>query len=215
MRYFNFIFSVLWCCLRFLNAAQAQLLDDEVIDDTDKSEALFNEMFSDYSETEKDVTKVKTFDDVISRGADIIKNSDVTISDEVSVNTQPQFLPLSGNMFIGIAPGSFKIFKDIANRITCSFQVVLNSELDRDISFLGLNLIYPNRSFAFMFKDIPPHGSQTRAITTRGDICYSLTGTPDIDIHLCKIRSAAGSECVQRLKWDENIKKTNFSGNAN
>ena len=191
--------------------AYAQILDDEsasmsnkdssvFVDNYDETEALFNKMFKEFSESEKDISKVDTFDDAITQATTVAKENGNIQADITST-----YVPLDGDMFIGIKDGSFKIYQDIMGKINCTFTIVLNSNLDRNIKRMGLNLLYPMQSFAFIFKDVPAKGSQTRYITTTGDICYNISGVPDIRINMCKIRQASGKECMNRIKWKENI----------
>ncbi|MBO5037882.1 MAG: hypothetical protein J6C85_00280 [Alphaproteobacteria bacterium] len=196
----------------------SQVLDDEevaetkadagsapVLDEVDEDEALFNEMFSDYSETERDITKVKTFNDAMDRAADLIGQTDTTAPLPEEQKALP---PLEGDMSIGLLDGSFKIFRDMSGQTSCSFSVILKSDMNRVLKQMGLNLFYKQRTFAFLFRDVPAYGTQIRSITTRGDICYTLAGEPDIGIHLCKIYgpTAPGNECVRRLKWVEKLR---------
>ncbi len=174
--------------------AHAQILDD----DNSNDDALFNEIFSDYPETERDITAIKTFDDAISKAASEIKKTDILNEDNLASQELP---PLTGNMVIGLKKGSFKIFRDISGKTKCSFEVTLKSDLDREIRILGLNLIFPHRTFAYVFRKIPAHGAQDRKITTMGDICYNMEGAPDITIHSCKIKGTPGSECAKRITW--------------
>lgn len=179
----------------------AQILDDEA---TDSDEELFNEMFSDYSETEKDVTKVKDFGEIIERAGDVLKEVDKV--QEASKQQQNEVTPpLEGELSIGITKGSFKTYAGFHGRPTCSFGVTLNSTFNLDIKILGLYLTYPKRSFAFVFFDVKANSGQEHFIETSGDICYNIAGVPDIEIHKCKIYGASSKECSQRIKWDENI----------
>lgn len=196
---------ILAAFISFCYNAHAQILDDEVdstLSDTTSEDTLFDEIFSDYSETERDITKVKTFDDALSRTADEIKKTDILNNDILVPQELP---PLTGNMVIGLKKGSFTIFRDISGRTKCSFIVTLKSNLDREVRLLGLNLVFPHRTFAYVFRKIPANGSQDRKITTMGDICYNLVGVPDINIHSCKIRGVLGSECAQRITWTDSI----------
>lgn len=198
--------------------AFSQILDDEevvenkastnsapILDEVDEDEALFNEMFSDYSETERDITKVKTFNDAMDRAADLIgqANTPTSLAEE-----QKDLPPLEGDMSIGLLDGSFRVFKDISGQTSCSFSVMLKSDMNRTLKAMGLYLLYKQRTFAFLFRDVPAYGSQIRGITTKGDICYTLAGEPDIGIHLCKIYgpTAPGNECVRRLKWVDKLR---------
>lgn len=200
---FVFIFSI------FFNVqVWAQLLDDEDNQDTASSvmnsddDALFEEMFNDFSENEKDITKVKTFDDAISVLSEKLEKSDTTAEEELE---PAQIQPLQGEMFIGIRKGSFRIFRDMSGRTRCSFEVVLKSDLEKGIKTMALNLVYPNWIFAFVFRDLPPQEKQIRHITTTGDICYTMTGAPDITIHTCKIRETLASDCINHIKWSEDL----------
>lgn len=170
---------------------------------TDNSDALFEEMFSDFSETEKDVTKVKTFDDAVDALSQKVKKIDVT--SDVSKQT-PQTRPLLGEMFVGIQKNSFKIFKDMSGKSRCSFTVALKSDLEKDIKTLALNLVYHQKVFAFVFKDVPTKQTQLRHITTGGDICYRMAGVvPDINIHKCKIKATLASDCAKHIKWSNDL----------
>lgn len=181
---------------------RAQLLDDE---DTalDNSDALFEEMFNDLPETEKDITKVKTFDDAVDVLSQEIKKSDPV---ESAPSENYQIVPLQGEMFIGIQKNSFKIFNDMSGRSRCSFAVVLKSDLEKDIKTLALNLVYNQKVFAFVFKDVPAKQTQLRRITSGGDICYRMAGVvPDINIHKCKIKATLASDCAEHIKWSDDL----------
>jgi len=200
----RFLYIFFFCFGLIASQVQAQVLDDDEVADSD--EELFNEMFSDYSETEKDVTKVQDFGDVVEQAGDILRNAEEANvkagSSQVSNDDLP---PIEGNLTIGITKGSFKTFSGFHGEPSCSFGVTLRSTLNLDIKNLGLYLTYPKRSFAFMFFDVKANSAQEHFIETTGDICYNLTGVPDIEIHKCKIYGASGQECSQRLTWDENI----------
>jgi hypothetical protein len=205
-------FSILLLVATFLyNQAFAQILEDEPTpeqkevssvpeSDYEETEALFDKMFEEFSESEKDISRPDKFDDAITRATAVAKEQG-----DINTGVTSSYVPLNGDMFIGIKDGSFKIYQDIMGRMNCTFTVVLNSNLDRDIKRMGLNLIYPMQSFAFIFRDVPAKGSQTRYITTTGDICYNISGVPDIRINMCRIRQASGKECMNRLKWKDNI----------
>ena len=126
-------------------------------------------------------------------------------SAEDIVPAQIPVTPLKGEMFVGIQKGSFKIFRDMGGRSKCSFNVVLKSELDKDIKVMALNLVYPKRVFAFVFKDVPSKQLQKRRITTAGDICYNMTNAPDINIHICKIKGTLASDCIKHIKWSDTL----------
>ncbi len=184
---------------------RAQLLDEENITpqlSIDSSEALFEEMFSDFPETEKDITKINTFDDAVDVMSQGIKKSDTANS-----LLQPEAItPLRGEMLIGIQKNSFKIFRDMSGRSRCSFSVALKSDLEKDIKVLAVNLVYSQKVFAFVFKDVPSKQTQLRHITTGGDICYKMAGiTPDINIHKCKIRATLAADCIKHIKWSDDL----------
>lgn len=212
MRYFKNILFILafTCCVA--HTSYAQVLDDSTANDGD--DELFNEMFSDYSDTEKDVTKVKDFDDVLERAGSIIKQAkdkaktSPEAEDSVVDNGLP---PLEGELFIGVAKGSFKTYTDLRGKTACSFDVIIKSTLNRNIKTLGLYLSYPKRNFAFMFFELKEKTAQKNTIRTSGDICYNLTGIPDINIHKCKIYGASNKECSQRIQWDGNMTKEDIS----
>ena len=193
-----FILFFVFCCIPL---GFAQILDDE--DASGEDEELFNEMFSDYSETEKDVTKVKNFGDIIDRASDVLKQADTSLAEED--DDEEPLAPIEGDLFIGVTKGSFKTFADIRGKTACSFNITLKSTLNYDIKTMGLYLVYPKRSFAFMFFDVKANSSQEKTIRTSGDICYNMAGAPDIDIHKCKIYGASNRECSNRIKWNENL----------
>lgn len=192
----------------------AQILDDDMPsatgrlpspDEVDNDEALFDELFSDYSETDRDITKVKNFDDALDQTANIIQNA----TPEVIQPPEPKkekLPPVEGELLIGVTNGTFRITKNALGEPACSFSVTLKSTLNRNIHTLALNLIYPYRTFAFIFTNVPENGSQEKFIRTSGDICYNLVGVPDIDINKCRIWATDSKECAARLRWDEHLK---------
>lgn len=188
-------------------SARAQLLDDDFPSNqntTDNSDALFGEIFDDFSETEKDITKVKTFDEAVDVFAEEIKKN--TPADNTPVQESFQITPLKGEMFIGIQKNSFRIFRDMSGQSRCSFSVTLKSDLEKDIKLLALNLVYTKKVFAFVFKDVPAGKMQLRHITTGGDICYRMAGiVPDINIHKCKIRATLAKDCAEHIKWSDDL----------
>jgi len=182
--------------------ALSALSSDKSFDETDADEAYFNEIFSDYSETDRDITKIKTFDDAMDKTADLVK-----ILEEVNKHPQKdeELPPLDGDLLIGISRGSFNIYKNSIGKPECSFRVTLKSNLNRNIKTLGVNLRYSFQSFAFIFRNISAYGSQEQTMRTVGFACYQMSDTPDLDVNFCKIRTASGRECIQRLKWVKNI----------
>lgn len=207
MRIVAFFSIVFTLSLGIISQSYAQLLDEEAevsspLAYPDNDEILFDEIFSDVPDTEKDITKVKTFDDAIERLSQEVKKDQQA---EEKLPAQIPVTPLKGEMHIGIQKGSFQIFKDMSGRSRCSFAVILKSDLDKDIKTMALNLVYPKRIFAFVFKDVPSGESQMRHITTAGDICYNMTGAPDISIHICKIKGTLASDCIKHIKWSDTL----------
>lgn len=207
------ILFVIFSYFILICGAQAQILDDEVedtsqnnnvVDSTEQDEALFNELFSDYSETERDITNIKTFDDALDRPADIIRESIINEPEVLEENTI-KASPLTGDLYIGVTNGSFSISKNLRGEAVCSFSVTLKSELNHDMRVMALNLVYPYRTFAFVFRDVLPNSYQEKFIRTGGDICYDLDGVPDIRIDRCKILAASSGECAARIKWTKDI----------
>lgn len=208
---FVFVFA-----LSYVFPINAQVLDDEDVnndsaslpdetkssDETDADEAYFNELFSDYSETERDVTKIKTFDDAMDKASEFVK-----IIEDVSnrPQTDEELPPLEGDILIGISRGSFDIYKNGLGKPECSFNVTVKSNLNRNIKTLGVNLLYPFARFAFIFRNIKPNGIQEQPMRTVGYACYQMSEVPDLDVNYCKIRTASARECIQRLKWVKNI----------
>lgn len=209
--------SALFLALSFVLlpfVAVAQILDDDmpassgdssVSSEADKDEALFNELFSDYSETDRDITKIKDFNDALDQTANIIQNADPQIAQTPEVEKE-KLPPVEGDLLIGVTNGTFRITKNALGEPACSFSITLKSTLNRKIRTIALNLVYPYRTFAFIFTNIPENGSQEKFIRTSGDICYNLVGVPDIDINKCRIWATDSKECAARMKWDENLK---------
>ena len=193
----------------------AQVLDDEDFQETTTTntlsqsddETLFNELFEEYPADERDVTVPVNFNDAISKAAKIVKSySDSINKDSSSVDTSvEEFHPLDGDMYLSIVGGSFKIFKNIAGRMQCRFSVKLQSEIDKEINIVALSLSYPKRSFAFIFRRVPPKGEIIQSITTSGDICYNLNGAPDIHVNKCRIKNTSSQDCVSHIKWDDRV----------
>ncbi|MBR2273783.1 MAG: hypothetical protein IJ864_02995 [Alphaproteobacteria bacterium] len=210
MNRFAFLLLVLICCVGLFRNSLAQVLDEDAAlaeqeirpDATDQDEALFNELFSDYSEEDRDVTKVKTFDDAMDVVADSIKRTGAMNSIERRNEPLP---PLEGELLVGVTKGSFHFAQNAFQQPSCSFTVTLKSKLNHHLRILALNLIYSQRTFAFIFRDVKPLGTDTHSIRTIGDICYNLTGAPDIDIHKCKIVGANDKECAERIRWQDAI----------
>ena len=197
-----------WAC--FVNGAYAQILDDDVgstqnniiLDDSEDEEEIFNELFGEHEEIERDITKVKNFNDVLDASVDLLKQQG---ADEPMEETTEPVIPLEGDLQIGITNGSFSIYKDPIGRSACKFSVTLNSTLNKPIKVIALNLIYPMRRFSFVFRDVPAGKAQERFIRTSGDICYNIKGVPDISVNKCRIFTASGMECAERIRWTDNI----------
>ena len=202
MRFFRNILLILFCFCLCMPLANAQILDDSAID-SDDDEELFNDIFSDYSEEEKDITKTHSFDDVIDQASDVLRKAN--LESEEDENTIEESAPLEGELFVGVNKGSFRTYSTIKGKTACTFDVTLKSTLNRDIKSMGFYLIYPKRTFAFMFLDLRSNTAQRHSIRTSGAICYNLVGVPDINVHKCKIYGTSSKECTTRLKWDENI----------
>lgn len=198
----------IFCSLFVVTPVFAQVLDDEDIssksatDETAKDEALFDELFSDYSEEERDATKIKTFGDAMDKIADSLNKQEI----EKDLKEQPkEFPPLEGDIKIGITKNSFHMSRNLFNEPACDFTVTVKSSMNRYIDVMALNLIYTKDVFAFVFRGIKEGGSVTSPIHTMGDVCYNLSGVPDIDIHKCKVIGAEGKECAQRIEWSNNL----------
>lgn len=202
---------------------QAQVLDAEEapdaaapapaglsFDETDKNEALFNEMFGDHPEIREDAENTGNFENTAQKAAERIKQTGATAP---SVSADGILKPLNGDMLIGVSKGSFKVFQDMTGRTNCTFGVTLKSNLDRKLKTMGLQLVYPHRVFAFIFRNVAEKGSQERFITTTGDICYNLAGVPDIEVNLCRIKNAADNECAKRIKWSNDLESPDPSKN--
>lgn len=202
---------------------QAQVLDAEEapdaaapapaglsFDETDKNEALFNEMFGDHPEIREDAENTGNFENTAQKTAERIKQTGATAP---SVSADGILKPLNGDMLIGVSKGSFKVFQDMTGRTNCTFGVTLKSNLDRELKTMGLQLVYPHRVFAFIFRNVAEKGSQERFITTTGDICYNLAGVPDIEVNLCRIKNAADNECAKRIKWSNDLESPDPSKN--
>lgn len=213
--------ALTFCCFLCLAVpVSAQILEEEdtvpqasfETDETSEDEALFNELFSEYSEEERDVTKIKTFDGAINRIAESIDKKEIEKENSLSVTKEP-LPPLEGNMYIGITQNSFSIYQNAFKEPACRFTVTLKSNMNRDINTLALNLLYTKSAFAFIFRDVKAGESKTEPIRTMGDICYNLSGVPDIDIHKCKIVGAESKECAQRIEWSNNLSDDSSPGN--
>ena len=194
----------------------AQIFDDDDFLDTsseetasvDEDEAFFNELFEEFPEDERDVTLPATFDDAISEAAKIVKSYSEHLKKDSSTAdvSVEKIIPLDGDIYLNIVNGSFKIFKNLAGKIRCRFSVRLKSDIDREIDIIALSLSYPKRSFAFIFRDATPKGELIETITTGGDICYDLSGAPDININKCRIKNTSNQDCAAHIKWDDRAK---------
>lgn len=223
MSKFSFGICSLLLTFSLILPVQAQVLDAEEapdaaapapaglsFDETDKNEALFNEMFGDHPEIREDAENTGNFENTAQKAAERIKQTGATAS---SVSADGILKPLNGDMLIGVSKGSFKVFQDMTGRTNCTFGVTLKSNLDRELKTMGLQLVYPHRVFAFIFRNVAEKGSQERFITTTGDICYNLAGVPDIEVNLCRIKNAADNECAKRIKWSNDLESPDPSKN--
>ncbi len=195
-----------------LSTSYTQILDDDAIinnnatvaestevTETNEDDILFDEMFSEYTDEEKDVTLEKSFNDIISQSSETFKNNDKL------KNKKEDFTPLTGDLLVGVTKGSFKTFSDIGGRIACSFGVTLKSNVDKDIKTIGIQLLFSNRTFAFIFKNIAAGKTVEHFITTRGDICYNMAEIPNIEVNICKIVRTSNGECAKKLKYDSSL----------
>lgn len=223
MSKFSFGICSLLLTFSLILPVQAQVLDAEEapdaaapapaglsFDETDKNEALFNEMFGDHPEIREDAENTGNFENTAQKAAERIKQTGATAP---SVSADGILKPLNGDMLIGVSKGSFKVFQDMTGRTNCTFGVTLKSNLDRELKTMGLQLVYPHRVFAFIFRNVVEKGSQERFITTTGDICYNLAGVPDIEVNLCRIKNAADNECAKRIKWSNDLESPDPSKN--
>lgn len=223
MSKFSFGICSLLLTFSLILPVQAQVLDAEEapdaaapapaglsFDETDKNEALFNEMFGDHPEIREDAENTGNLENTAQKAAERIKQTGATAP---SVSADGILKPLNGDMLIGVSKGSFKVFQDMTGRTNCTFGVTLKSNLDRELKTMGLQLVYPHRVFAFIFRNVAEKGSQERFITTTGDICYNLAGVPDIEVNLCRIKNAADNECAKRIKWSNDLESPDPSKN--
>lgn len=202
------IFGCLALALMLVNPVKAQMLEDEsYTDDSSEYDALFNEMYNEKEKVNK--TEEKKADTQLPL-EEIAKSVSIKVSEDKQKETdlkekQPEIPPIDGVMEIGISKGSFKIFQDVIGRTTCTFGVTLKSNLNKDIRNVSLRLAYPQRAFAFIFKNIKPGEATEKYIKTWGEVCYNLSGVPNIDINRCRIFASREDECAKRIKWDAEI----------
>ena len=214
-----FVFFLL-AALLLSSPSHAQMLDDDMEEVSEENkenhEVLFEEMFSDYKESIETDNKPKgKIEELATDLADHMKK--VKIIDP-SLKAKEKLAeernkPTEGELYIGVSKGSFKLFKDLTGKTNCAFGVTLKSTLNKDIKNFSLRLVYPHRTFAFIYRNIKAGEADERFITTSGDICYNLTGVPDIDINRCRIYGAETNECAKRLIWDEKIESPDMSKN--
>ena len=218
-----------FCLIAILSvspACFAQLLDDEIDNSIaqvkteeeiqTEQEELFDEMFSDYTENieTKDEPEGE-IEELAIELADHMKKVNI-VNPKAKTEEQKEIdnkTPIEGELYIGVSKGSYRLFKDITGRTKCAFGVTLKSTLNKKLQNLSLRLVYPHRTFAFIFRNVDAKESSERYISTSGDICYNLSGVPDIDINRCRIYSASGKECAKRLIWDEQIESPDMSKN--
>lgn len=199
-------------------SSTAQLLDEIPQQDTvssvasdnasqsPDSEELFNEMFSDHDISEREPDRIENFDSAVENTANSLKKTNA-INKVTQARPAPE--PIKGELKIGVIPGSFRVFQSYSGKTQCSFDVLLKSEINRDIKAMGIRLIYPHRAFAFVFKNVAAQATQKRSITTSGNICYTFGGVPDMEVNLCRIINTIDTECAKRLKWDNNLEAAN------
>ncbi|MBR5154766.1 MAG: hypothetical protein IKW58_03485 [Alphaproteobacteria bacterium] len=223
MKFGLFLFS----CLMLATSSFAQILDDDYEDatpdtnvevDDNEHEEMFNQMFGEKVKNPPIVAPSEnTLSEIASEMAKKI-NEEKVISLEKKEKQESSFTnankaPVEGELRIGISKGSFRLSQDIMGRTVCSFGVSLKSTLNRDIKTLALRLAYPQTAYAFIFRDVKANGSDEKYISTNGDICYNLSGVPDIDINRCRIVGASEKECISRMKWDSEIQSPDPSKN--
>ena len=213
------IFLVILFSLFLIEPAKSQVLDDDDVaptttvskpstsinDETAKDEALFNELFSDYSEEDRDMTKIKTFGDAMDVISHNINKKDLKTKEDIQA--PKELPPLEGKLYIGITKNSFQLYQNAFNQPACSFTVTLKSDINRYIKLMSLNLVYAKGVFAFIFRNVKEGKSVTQSFRTMGNICYNLSGVPDIAIHKCKIMGAESKECAQRLEWSNKLSR--------
>ena len=151
----------LFSALYFVAPTYAQILDEEPLNDVpqpvlpstesnelsvDETEAMFNEMFQEHSEEDRNPEKSGTFENYVNEAAQAAQKAGALSA----TTSESSVLPLTGDMFIGVSKGSFKIFQNARGQTMCSFAVTLKSNLDRDLNAMGVRLVYPKRSFAFV-----------------------------------------------------------------
>ena len=86
-------------------------------DETDKNEALFNEMFGDHPEIRENVENMGNFENTAQKAAEKIKQTGATAP---SAPADGILKPLNGDMLIGVSKGSFKVFQDMTGRHKCT-----------------------------------------------------------------------------------------------
>lgn len=211
-----------WLLIFFIvgiHSSIAQILDEGVIQEAtpsiidtkapsgnDDSEDLFNELFSDKDITEREPDRIDNFNSAAENVAKTLKETGTINEIE---QKRLALDPIQGDLKIGVVPGSFRVFQNFSGKTLCTFNIVLKSEINRNIKTMGLRLIYPHAAFAFVFRDVKAKASQVRTITTSGNICYTFGGVPDIEVNLCRIVNTVTSECAKRLKWDNNLEAAN------
>ena len=201
--------------LSFSSYGFAQILDDEeavdsaeanvLVEEKEDHEELFDEMFADKIKNDED-SKINTLNKLAE---DAVKHIEVKKTANTKSYEEMKAIPTEGELKIGVSKDSFKLTQDMLGRTVCTFGVTLESTLNKEIKTLALRLVYAETAFAFVFRDVKANGADERYISTRGDICYNLTGVPDIDINRCRIFGANDDECAKRIKWEEGILSPN------
>lgn len=208
----------LFLCSLLISPSFAQMLDDEYNEpsvsesDTDSTEheELFDEMFS---EELNNPPRVESEESELGKIAEEMAKKVNEVSPQAvkpepkanSVNAFNKKVATEGEISIGVSKGSFKLSQDLMGRTVCSFGVSLVSTLNKDIKMLALRLVYPQAAYAFIYRNVKANGSDEKFITTSGDICYNLSGVPDIDINRCRVVGGSEKDCLTRLKWDNEI----------
>jgi hypothetical protein len=208
------ILKLLFCVVLGLGIgvkAQSQVLDDEFGYDVEEKEVqleedhdeLFDEMFP-KAVVEK--PQLTTEDKLNNMAEEVAENLKLKKLKETKISyEEAKSIPTEGEIRIGISKNSFKLKQDMMGRTICTFGVTLTSSLNKEIKSLALRLVYKQSAFAFIFRDVKANGSDEKYIRTNGDICYNLSGAPDIDINRCRIFGANANECAKRIIWDDDI----------
>lgn len=225
MRRIFFLFLLAFC---FTINANAQLFEPAEEEDTTAAtsaadeelfmepEDLYDEMFNDYDDK---IHLPEDNEGVFNKSADKVVDAIKKIENFNALNKkkteeeiEEEEKLLEGKIKVGLTKGSFLFFKDILGRTKCAFGVTVRSEINKTINNLTFRLVYPDDNrFAFIFRNLKPNTAEEHFITTDGDICFYIDGTPHIDLNKCRIHNVREDECVKMLEWDPNIETPDAS----